>query len=350
MPLPAPKPSLSHAVRGAALCFALLAGCTGSGPIGGDTDVRAANATEVGPFGAERTLVTIDIGERSNGFSPQINAVFAEPRRLADDNPAVWAILLTEQDNDPSQYANTAAHLASWGFLVVVPQFDTLGSRRKDTELLTDIAQLIEALQAGAVETELRTADAIAIAGHGRGGRVALLALAGNDELDAAFAISPADGDGTDEDVVSVAPGLGPQLDKPVGLFGAGRGDDVVDGADAACTPEGENHEAIWGVLVGDGVKVDLPDGGHGDIVEDCINGTSDAICTSCRAGEDPVVTVNVARAAMAAHFGVHLRDDASLGAFWDTAFLDELAPSARVAFRDAGEPPLGVGPGDTGL
>jgi len=333
-----------------ALLGLALAACTGSGPIGGDTDVRAANATEVGPFGADRSLVTVDIGERTGGFTSQVSTLVVQPRRLADDKPAAWAILLTELDKDATQYANTATHLASWGFIVLVPQFDNLGSRRSDTELLVDIAGLVDAVKTDAVQTELRTSDEIGIAGHGRGGRVALLALAGNEDLGAAFAISPVDGDGTDEDVVSVAPGLGPQLDKPVGLFGAGRGDDVADGADGACTPEGDNYEDIWAVLQGAGVKVDLPDGGHGDIVEDCINGTSDAICTACRAGRDPVATVNVARAGMAAHFGVHLRNDASLGAFWNTSFLDELAPNARVAFREVGDPPIGVAPGDTGL
>lgn len=322
--------------------------CTGGGgPSGQDTDVTPANAVQVGPFGAERTLIEVDIGNRTRGFSSRVNVLRAEPRDIRDGSEAVWAIFLPEREQSWDQYRNTAAHLASWGFVVLVPQFDSISGLRTDVEILQDLQALWEAVLQGKIETRLGVrSDTLALAGHGRGGRIALAGATAIRDVGAVVAISPVDGEAGAEDQIRVSPTLAAQLDVPVGLFGAGRGSDST-GRGEPCVPEGRDERRIWGDLRASGFRVELPDGGHGDIVEDCLQGLSDAICTRCVAGRDAVVTVNAARATMAAVLGASLRGDASLSAFWNTNLLSDYAEGVRIDSRRSGDPPS-RDPGDT--
>lgn len=347
---PAVRPPVFRRIAWSALAGVALA--CGAGVQGGsEPEIVPADATKTGPFGADRFTVDIDVGPRDGGAPSRISTLVVSATNRADDRDAAWAFLLPESDKAKEDYAFTATHLASWGFVVVVPQIASIGTRRTDAQYVADLRLLVDAVLGGAVEAGVAVdASAVAVAGHGRGGALALLFAAQDERVDAAFGLSPVDGDGTDDDRFSVLPGQAGSLTKPMGVFGTGRGDDA-EGRNDACAPEGEDYRTFYAAFTGDARLVEVPDGGHADLLEACIDGASDLLCAACRKGDDPIVTINAGRASMAAFFGEHVRQDPRMIAFWDAPFLGEIAPTSRVQSKAAGErPTVDTSVPDTGL
>jgi len=229
-------------------------------------------------------------------------------------------VLLHGFQLSPSDYATTAAHLASWGYAVVAPQFPgSAFSPVPHTELAAHVSELIDDLAAGSIAA-LASADGnnVGLAGHSMGGKVALLAAA-NDARPAAVAgIDPVDEGGgplvgVTPEYPSVAPELMGDVDAPMLLLGETT--NAVGGLfGPACAPAADNFQQYYAAATSPALQVEFLGAFHMSFLDNpsCLS------CLLCAAGtDDPAVTRMHTQALLVAFFEAELK-----GLSWSEPWL----------------------------
>ena len=234
----------------------------------------------------------------------------------------------------PDEYVSYGEHLASWGYVTVLPQFPgNLFSSPTHTELKNSLADLLDWLESspsalGGIENPSQ----LGLAGHSLGGKVALLLATEDARPDAVFAIDPVDsgppngGDATD--YPSVAPELMGNIDVPVVLLGELQ-NSVSGGFGPACAPAGENFQSFYGAATSPAMEVEVVGASHMSFLDN----PSCLFCLVCPAGtDDHLVTKALTRELMTAFFEAELGEEDWAGAWLGGTELDGLETSGLIA------------------
>lgn len=315
-----------HGILGV-MAAAMLACNGGADTDGGDGGDGARDYTSLGTFGVDVTTFQMDLADRGDGFPDDVDTRLYAPS-TGSGMPVVMLNhgFATRTD----QYHDTAEHLASWGFVVLVPQWDPgIPTARTHQGLADDVVAAIDWLYANPLPLDVEPdVSLLGVGGHSRGGKQSIHAAALDERILAGFQIDPVDslppfGEVDPADFPSVAPELLADITIPMGIVGMGYGAaDTV-----ACAPEEDNYAAYW-AGIGEGVLVELPNAGHNDIVDECATGGGGLACISCTLGDDPAATVAAVQGSMAAFYLEHLMGDDTSA--WDGGLV-ETYPSAEV-------------------
>jgi len=219
-----------------------------------------------------------------------------------------------------AEFTTYGEWLASHGFVAVLPTIgDNLISARTHAELGADAIAWLDHLLSTSDGYDGGYLDgAIGIAGHSRGGKQSLLAAADDARFAAVFGVDPVDAGppfgSNPTDFPSVTPERMDDLDRPLGLVGAGlAGESGIFGP--ACAPTDDNYQRYFDAAPGPAWAWTLPDAGHLDFLDACSN---PLVCATCAAGDDPGAARDFARATMVAFFRSHLLDDTTCDAWLD--------------------------------
>ncbi len=287
-------------------------------------------ATDPGPFAVQTAVVDIDLGVRSAGFPSVVKARVVAPEQAEEALPVVIFHhgLAVEVEN----YFRTASQLASWGYVVVMPQWDLAAGSRTHAALVNDAVAAMDWLQANSVglpNISVETAS-FGMGGHARGGKQALLTAVADDRVAAVFNLDPVDAipagrDPDPDDYPSAAPELVGQLTIPMGHVGSGRGPE----GPSACAPAREGYSAIFSASPVGTLQFVLPTAGHQDFTDPCADGTGGVECTICPAGDNPGDSLRFGRASLVAFFGLHLQADEGFAPWLEGDQPFELVPDA---------------------
>lgn len=310
-----------------------MGGCSG-GTLVDDPPAVVSDPADRGGRGVlvvEPEAFSLTLADRSDGFAPRVPARIhypASPSAL----PSKVVLFNHGFAVDIDAYFDTANHLASWGFVVVVPQWDQGIGSRTHQGLADDVSLGIDALQADGFPIELDgiTVDLsqVAVVGHSRGGKQAYLAALADDRITAVFGIDPVDalppfGASDPADYPSAAPELVGGLGIPVAQVGMGRGAE----GDTPCAPADEGFAAYFDALPAGALQFELPTAGHNDVLDDCASGRGGILCNVCVPGEDASATQRFVEASLTAFLG-----DVYLPGRDFTAWLEGAEPQAVVA------------------
>lgn len=277
-------------------------------PGGGDS---SEDPTERGSADTTFQDIEITLDGRTGDAPTRLTARVHAPER--SDGPARVIVWNHGFVTETEQYFRLGDHLASWGFVVVMPQWDLGATVRNHRELADDAKLGLDWIQANGlplegVEIETRVFGA---GGHSRGGKQALLHAGLDERVAAVFNFDPVDalppfGEVDPADFPSAAPEVVSTLAIPLGHVGAGRGPDGV----VPCAPEGENYVDVFAAARPGAIQYELPTAGHADFTDDCADGSGGVACNLCPAGDDPAATARFGYAAAVAFFARALRDD----------------------------------------
>ena len=229
----------------------------------------------------------------------------------------------------PSQYASFAGHLASWGYVLVLPRMPGgITTHAKLREHLTAVLDWVEA-QAAAAEGPLAgKADGghIGLSGHSMGGKIALLVASGDARPKAAFLVDPVDAAGmpvvlVPSDYPSVTPELMPYVTIPLGFLGETTDASCSGFACQACAPADDNFQQYYLFAQTPSLAITALGAGHMSFLDDPDCGL---VCSLCNdPSDDPASTRKLLRRYATAFFHLWLRGDASLLPYLTGASMD---------------------------
>ncbi len=218
----------------------------------------------------------------------------------------------------PSLYDSYGLHLASWGYVVVMPELP--GSMFNNTvhrelkELLRSLLDWLdtEGPATGGVFGGRANPALLGLAGHSMGGKISLLVSTEDTRPMAVFGVDPVDAaggpmGGDPVDYPSVTPELMPQITVPLGLLG-----ETVNGAGGsmgqACAPLEENFQQYYQHAVSPALEIEVMGANHMSFLD---NPNCGMTCSMCSAGtDDPAVTRLLTRRYMTAFFNVFVDND----------------------------------------
>lgn len=278
-----------------------------SGTTGGDVPI--GDPREPGPYGSTTGSASLDLGLGSN---------VTVTLHLPDDAGPHPVVVLTHGFQlSPSNYTSYGEHLASWGFVVVMPQFPgglfnapTHAELRDATVALLDWIESTGDVEAGPLLGRA-DANAIGLSGHSMGGKISLLTTAGDARPRAVFGIDPVDaagGPGTSAgpDYPSVTPELMPAITVPVAVVGETT--NATGGFGQACAPADQNFQQYFEYAQSPALEIEVLDASHMSFLDDPNCGVA---CLACPAGsDDPAMTRRLTHGYLVAFFGLTLRDE----------------------------------------
>lgn len=233
----------------------------------------------------------------------------------APEQPDVYPLVVFQHGflQANSSYTEILTHLASHGFVVVVPQMYPpfslpLGLPSAEQEA-SNVVALLDWLpgQVDALTGVTVDATRTGLAGHSRGGRVVWTVL-GRDagRARAVAGVDPVDGGflGRPRAIDGLLPFALPTL-----VLGAGLGSVGAPGAGMSCAPEGANHQVFYDASPGPAWHIVATDHGHVDMLdEDC------PVCGltrfACPGGPDRAGMRRLTAGLLTAFFRGTLQDD----------------------------------------
>jgi chlorophyllase len=213
-----------------------------------------------------------------------------------------------------SQYKSYGEHLASWGYLVVMPDFPggLIGGpnhRQLKGMLIGVIDWVIDnATATGGPLAGKADVTRIALAGHSMGGKLSLLVASEDSRPVAVFGVDPVDAGGgplggSEEDFPSVTPALMPQITIPMVLLGETV--NATGGLGGACAPAEDNFHQYYLHAESKALEIEVIGANHMSFLDDPACGFT---CSACPEGsDDKAMTRMLTRRYMTAFFHVFL-------------------------------------------
>lgn len=218
-------------------------------------------------------------------------------------------------------------HLASHGFAVMIPTFgDSFISAFDHADLATAMSSMVD-IALGDKSPFGGNIDPtrIAMAGHSRGGKAAILASIQDDRVIAVFTLDPVDSVGdpfagmaSTPKNPSVTPEMMGDLSIPAGFVGAGKGADGF----VACAPSDNNYHAYFMEASSPAYEWLLPEAGHNDFAEDLDFLTA----SGCPSNADSAEVISFSKATMHSFLQVYLNGDSAYQPWLDGDKVDSMA------------------------
>lgn len=213
---------------------------------------------------------------------------------------------------DPSDYTSYGNHLASHGYVVVMPEmpgsaFNPTPHARLSRILLGVVDWIEDDIMNGSVIGAKGDASLLGLAGHSLGGKVSLLSAANDARPDAVFGIDPVDSappfSSAGPDYPSVTPERMGDISVPIVLLG-----ETVDSAGGFmnCAPADQNFQQYYSAATSPALEIELVGADHMDFLD---NPNCGFVCSSCGPGSaDPVKVKEYTRGYLVAFFDLHLK------------------------------------------
>jgi len=236
----------------------------------------------------------------------------------------------------PSDYLSYGAHLASWGYVVVMPKMPsgTFGfGAPTHVELKDYLAAVIDWVEddsakgAGGVLQGKANPALLGLAGHSMGGKISLLLATEDKRPLAVFALDPVDAAGgplpvSPADYPSVTPELMGKILVPIGLVGETLNGTCTGFMCQPCAPEADNFHQYFLHAAGPALEIEILGAGHMSFLD---NPSCGLVCSVCPAGtDDTAVTRKLSRRYMTAFFNVRLKKHAEYAPFLTGADMDQ--------------------------
>lgn len=217
----------------------------------------------------------------------------------------------------PSDYQSYGQHLASWGYVVAMPQMPgSLFSPTTHRVLKIYLLDLIDWVEAEGTLADgpLRgKADPsrLALAGHSMGGKISFLAATEDARAKGIFGVDPVDSGGgplggSAEDYPSVTPELMHLVTVPLVSLGE-TVNSTAGGLGQACAPADQNFQQYYAHATSPALEVDVVGASHMSFLDDPNCGM---VCSACPAGtDDPSVTRRITRRTLTAFLELVLRN-----------------------------------------
>ncbi|MDY0004400.1 MAG: hypothetical protein RBU30_24070 [Polyangia bacterium] len=266
------------------------------GETGGETPTTWTEQVAVGSGGEATTLTVTLHGPSSAGPHPVL--IFTHGFQLA-----------------PSDYASYGQHLASWGYVVIMPAMP--GSAFSPTPhrvlkiYLRDLITWVETngTTVGGPLQGKADVSRLALAGHSMGGKISFLAATEDARPKGVFGVDPVDAagglGGPSADYPSVTPELMPQITVPIVSLG-----ETLNSTGGmmgqACAPAADNFQQYYQYATSPALEVDVKNANHMSFLDDPNCGF---VCSACPAGtDDTAVTRRLTRRTLTAFLEVFLR------------------------------------------
>ncbi len=257
---------------------------------------------------------------------------------VPDENGPLPVIVFTHGFQlTPSHYTQYAEHLASWGFIVVMPQMPgslvAPKTHRELKEYLQAILDWIEQDNMSPTGKLAGKADLtrIGLSGHSMGGKISLLTSAEDPRPAASFVIDPVDAAGSPfasnpVDYPSVTPELMPQISIPLGLLGETLNGTCTGFGCQPCAPAEDNFQQYYQYAVSPAIEIEVLGASHMSFLD---NPNCGFVCSVCPAGTDNTDTTHyLTRKYMTAFYLVELRQQQAYSVYLtgDYMAIDETA------------------------
>ena len=223
------------------------------------------------------------------------------------------------------QYVSYGEHLASWGYVVVLPQMPgSLLNAPNHKELKEYEIKVIDWIVANAAVADgpmQGKADAtrIGLAGHSMGGKVALLTATADSRPIAVFGVDAVDAaggpiPGSAENYPSVTPELMSQITVPFVTLGETTNASCSGFLCQACAPADDNFHQYFEHATGPALEIEVLGANHMSFLD---NPSCGFACSACPAGSDDTATTRkLTRRYMTAFFNVVLGGDPTFEAY----------------------------------
>jgi predicted dienelactone hydrolase len=298
-------------------------------PDTGPTDVALSDPGESGTFAFDVTTHTATL--EADGGSEDVLTVIYMPE---GDGPFPVVVFTHGFQLAPADYVSYGEHLASWGYIALLPQFPGgLFGGPTHVDLGNYLAALLDWVEADTMVLSGK-ADAarIALAGHSMGGKISLLLASEDARPMAVFGVDPVDAAGgpipmPEVDYPSVTPERMGSITVPLGLLG-----ETTNGASEgifgqACAPAEDNFQAYFDHAESPAIAIDVLGASHMSFLDDPECGLA---CFACPSGtDDPATSRMLAQRYMVALFNVFVQGEAG--------YMDYLTGDAMAADVAAG-------------
>jgi chlorophyllase len=278
-----------------------------TGTTGEDTPL--GDPREPGPFSWTGGSHTLDLGLGSN-----VPLTLYIPD---DAGPHPVVVLTHGFQLSPANYASYGEHLASWGFVVVMPEYPGgLFGAPTHAELRDASIGLLDWIESAADDEAQpllgrADADSIGMTGHSMGGKISFLTAASDTRADAVFGIDAVDsaggpGSSPGPDYPSVTPELMPTIDVPI--VSVGETTNATSDFGQACAPAADNFQRFFEHAGSPALQVEVVGANHMSFLDDPNCGL---VCFACPAGsDDPSMTRRLTQGYLVAFFGRTLRGE----------------------------------------
>ena len=314
----------------------------GDGGDGGDTAEPSAIPPDpgaLGPFDVVTTTGDVYLPNALYGYLP---ADVVMDIYLPVGAPAGPVVLFSHGYMlSPSDYASYGEHLASWGYVAVLPALpqnilipsthvDLAGILRSLMDWVQGEGSAAGGPLAGAADT-----SRLALGGHSMGGKVSLLAAAEDSRPMASFTVDPVDAGSPmplaeEEDYPSVTPEQMGSLSIPLGFIGE-TVDTVAIYGDMSCAPAEDNFHQYYLHATSPALEVEVMGASHMAFLD---NPDCGVICSAC---QDSTVDEAGVRAltqrTMTAFYNVFLMDQPEYGEWLTGAPMEEDEATGRLTF-----------------
>lgn len=319
-----------------------LLGCSGSSStdagvavdagarVDGSARVDAGSMSDAGPTdagpadaGAPATDPGVGTGSATTMVEQSVDIGATVPLTIylpSDPSPAPVIVFHHGFQLGPSDYASYGEHLASWGYVVVMPEMPGgLIGGPNHRELRAYMVALLDWIELGEGPLEGRVlVSQIGLAGHSLGGKISLLTAAGDARARAVFGVDPVDAGGgplggSAEDFPSVTPELMGDIAAPIVLLGETT--NASGGAfGMACAPEADNFQQYYLHATSPALEIEVLGANHMSFLD---NPDCGFTCSACTAGSDePAMTRALTRRYMTAFFNVVLRGETAYSTY----------------------------------
>lgn len=274
---------------------------------GEDSSVALPGPDEAGPYEVDTSTSTID-GGSAVAFVPRLPAGVRAPLVLFKHGFQL----------STSNYSELCERIASHGFVVI--GVDTAGGVFSSATNVQERDATIAAIELALGEAPFASmvdGERIAVAGHSRGGKVAVMVAAADARIDAALLLDPVNGCGPGTPYSTSCPDVtgssyAGALAMPVGVMGETNN---ATGGFMPCAPADQNYQTIYDGLGAATWAVEWTFTGadHMDFTDDG-GGTVGGLCTD-GPGDDAQIREAV-RAMAVAFVRLHLRGETAMSAW----------------------------------
>jgi predicted dienelactone hydrolase len=272
----------------------------------------------LGPLSWTNASAEVDLG--GGGFFPGK----AELTIYLPDGPGPFPVVVFSHGFQlgPENYVSYGEHLASWGFVAVLPKFPgSLIVPRTHAQLKEDLSAILDWIEGAPGELSGKAdASKIGLSGHSMGGKISLLLASSDDRAKAAFVVDPVDSGPpfalNPFDYPSVAPELMADIAIPLGILGETTSS---EGGLTPCAPADENFQQYYKAATSPALQIDMIGASHMSFLDDPNCGFA---CSACPAGsDDPAVTRALTLRVMTAFYLTLLNGDPVMASWltdWD--------------------------------
>jgi dienelactone hydrolase len=219
----------------------------------------------------------------------------------------------------PGDYASYGEHLASWGYVAVLPEMPgSLVTPATHVDLKEHLSSILDWVESNPNALQGKAnSEQMGLAGHSMGGKISLFLATEDDRPKAICGVDPVDSGPpisfNSQNYPSVTPELMDQISVPLLLLG-----ETVDGGGSAqpCAPADDNFQQYYAAAVSPVLEVEFLGANHMAFLD---NPDCGLTCGFCQAGTaDPVVTRKLAQRLLVAFFNQRLLGDEE-ASYWLT-------------------------------